>query len=220
MEPMESGLMEQWIADADNHELQLAVHAIGDRANAEVLRMFAALPAHRERRFRIEHAQHLSPALIRQFADTGVIASMQPAHAADDGRWAERKIGRHRASMAYPVRSLLDAGAHVTFGSDWPVASLDPIRGIHAAVTRQTLDGAHPHGWIPEQKITAYEAMLCYTANNAHAVFSEKELGSVGMGKLADLAVLSSEIFTIPPNEIEQVRVEMTVFDGEVIYEA
>jgi predicted amidohydrolase YtcJ len=218
MGPMQDGTMSRWIAGADAGELQLAVHAIGDRANAEALALFEARPGARERRFRIEHAQHLDPALTRRFAEGRVIASMQPYHAIDDGRWAAGRIGARRAAWAFPFRSLLDAGAHVTFGSDWPVAPLSPILGIYAAVTRRTLDGRNPEGWIPEQRIAVEEALRCYTANNAWAVFAEREIGSIAPGMRADLAVLSDDLFTIAPEEIEGVRVEMTVSAGRVVY--
>ena len=220
MQPMIDGSMERSIAGADAHELQLAIHAIGDRANEEVLALIEARPGHQERRFRVEHAQHLDGQLVQRLAAARVIASMQPYHAIDDGRWAATKIGQARASWAFPFRSLLDAGAMVTFGSDWPVAPIDPIAGLHAAVTRRTIDGRNPDGWIPEQKISVAEALRCYTSSNAWALFAEKETGAIGPGFRADLAVLSGDLFTIAPEEIEQVRVEMTIFDGRVIYEA
>jgi predicted amidohydrolase YtcJ len=218
MEAMEDGSMARWIAGADAHELQLAIHAIGDRANDEVLTIFESLPHHHERRLRIEHAQHLDAALIARFANAHVIASAQPAHAADDGRWAASKIGAQRTPWTFAFRSLLDAGALVTFGSDWPVAPLDPILGIHAAVTRRTLDGRNPDGWIPEQKITVAEALRCYTVSSARAVFAERELGTIAPGMRADLAVLSADLFTIAPEEIDRVQVDMTIFDGQVIH--
>ena len=219
MQPMLDGSMARWIAGADEAGLQLAIHAIGDRANEKVLAIFESRPRHRERRFRIEHAQHLGPELVRRFAAAGVVASVQPHHAADDGRWAVSRIGERRAAWAFPFRSLLDAGAVVTFGSDWPVAPLDPIAAIAAAVTRRTVDGGSPEGWIPAQKISVAEALRCATANSAWAVFAEDELGTIAPGMRADLAVLSGDLFTIPPEEIEQVRVEMTIFDGDVIQE-
>lgn len=218
MGEMADGSMARWVADADAHELQIAIHAIGDRANADVLSIFEARPDTRARRFRIEHAQHLDPSLIERFARSGVIASMQPHHAIDDGRWAETKIGYERAKATYAFRSLLDAGAMVTFGSDWTVAPLNPLLGIYAAVTRRTIDGRHPEGWIPEQKITVEEALRCYTVNNAYAMFAEHELGRIAPGMLADVAVLSEDIFAIAPERIGEVGVEMTVFDGEVIF--
>ncbi|HYR29285.1 MAG TPA: amidohydrolase [Thermoanaerobaculia bacterium] len=219
MEEMTSGAMARWVAGADEANLQLAIHAIGDRANADVLALFESRPDCANRRFRIEHAQHLNPELIQRFAASRVIAAMQPYHAIDDGRWAEKKIGAGRARWTYPVRSLLDAGAVVTFGSDWSVAPLDPILGIYAAVTRRTLDGKHPDGWIPEEKITVEEALRCYTANNAWAMFAEHEVGRIAPGMLADIVVLSEDLFAIAPERIEEVRVDVTIFDGKVIYE-
>jgi predicted amidohydrolase YtcJ len=219
MEPMTDGSMARWIAGANAHELQLAIHAIGDRANADVLAMFESLPSFRDRRLRVEHAQHLDAGLVRRIAEDRVVASMQPYHAADDGRWADARLGAARAAWAFPFRSLLDAGAIVTFGSDWPVAPLDPIAGIHAAVTRQTIDGANPGGWIPEQKIAVAEALRCYTTSSAWAVFAEREIGTIAPGMRADLAVLSRDLFTIAPEEIADVRVGMTIFDGRVIHE-
>jgi predicted amidohydrolase YtcJ len=219
MAAMSDGSMARWVDDADAHELQIAIHAIGDRANADVLSIFESRPDIRRRRFRVEHAQHLDPSLIERFARSGVIASMQPHHAVDDGRWAEKKVGRERARSTYAFRSLLDAGAIVTFGSDWTVAPLNPLLGIHAAVTRRTIDGKHPDGWIPEQKITVEEALRCYTTNNAYAIFAEHELGRIAPGFLADIAVLSEDLFAIAPERIDEVEVEMTILGGRVVYE-
>jgi predicted amidohydrolase YtcJ len=219
MESLTDGSMARQVADADASNLHVAIHAIGDRANAEVLSIFESRPDFKTRRFRIEHAQHLNPELIKRFAAGRVVASMQPYHAIDDGRWAEKKIGHRRARSTYAFRSLLDAGAVLTFGSDWTVAPLDPIQGIHAAVTRRTLDGRNPDGWIPEQKITVAEALRCYTQNNAWAMFAENEVGRIAPGMLADIVVLSDDLFTIPPEKIEQVVVDVTIFDGKVIYE-
>lgn len=175
---MIDGSLRNQATDADRHHLQVAIHVIGDRANDETLSIFESQPDFRDKRFRIEHAQHLSPALIKRFASDRVIASMQPYHAIDDGRWAERKIGKERAKSTYAFRSLLDAGAILTFGSDWTVAPLDPIQGIYAAVTRRTIDGKNPNGWIPEQKISVEEALRCYR---------------ILPGMYADLAVLSDD---------------------------
>jgi len=219
MESMTNGAMQKRVLDADAHNLQVAIHAIGDRANDETLKIFEATPDMRERRFRIEHAQHLNDALIKRFAADRVIASMQPYHAIDDGRWAEKKLGHARALGTYAFRSLLDAGATLTFGSDWTVAPLDPILGIYAAVTRRTIDGKNPNGWIPEQKITVEEALRCYTVNNAYAMFMENEIGKIGPGMRADVVVLSDDLFTIAPEKIENVKVDLTIFDGNVIYE-
>ncbi len=219
MEAMTDGRMKAAVSDADAHGLQIAIHAIGDRANDEVLKIYESIPNGRERRFRIEHAQHLTPDLIKRFAADRVIASMQPYHAIDDGRWAEGKIGHERARWTYAFRSLLDAGAVVTFGSDWTVAPLNPLLGIYAAVTRRTLDGKNPNGWIPEQKISVEEALRCYTANNGYAMFREKEIGRIAPGMLADIVVLSDDLFAIAPEKIGGVQVDFTIFDGKTIYE-
>jgi len=200
----------------------VAVHAIGDRANAELLDIYAeAAKANgpRDRRFRIEHAQHLRPADYPRFRELGVIASMQPYHAIDDGRWAEKRIGPQRAKGTYAFRSLLDAGATLAFGSDWYVAPMEPLLGIYAAATRRTLDGRHPEGWVPEQKITVAEAIHAYTMGSTYASFDEQNKGSIQAGKLADVAVLSDDIFSIDPARIEKTRVVLTLFDGKVVYQ-
>jgi predicted amidohydrolase YtcJ len=215
------GIMEERILEADRAGLQVAVHAIGDRANGLLLDIFervAAADGPRDRRFRIEHAQHLKPEDIARLGRLGLIASVQPYHAIDDGRWAERKIGPERARTTYAFRSLLDAGALLAFGSDWTVAPLSPLTGIYAAVTRRTLDGGHPGGWIPEEKISVEEAVRAYTRNAAFAEFSERSKGSIEAGKLADLVVLSRDIFRIPAEAIPEVEVRLTVFDGRVIH--
>ena len=214
-----NGDMKKWIEDATRKNLQVAVHAIGDRANDEVLKIFESVPGHENRRFRIEHAQHLSPELIKRFAADHVVASMQPYHAIDDGRWAETKIDHQRAKSTYAFRSLIDAGAVLTFGSDWTVAPLDPILGIYAAVTRRTIDGKNPGGWIPEQKITVEEGLRAYTVNSAWAMYRENELGAVAPGMLADLVVLSDDIFSVAPEAIEKVKVNLTIVGGKVVYE-
>lgn len=210
------------IEGANAAGLHLAVHAIGDRANDWLLDAYAeaggALIA--ERRFRIEHAQHLSKAAIPRFAELGVIASMQPYHAIDDGRWAEKRIGPERIKTTYAFRSLLDAGATLTFGSDWPVAPLDPLQGLYAAATRRTLDGANPEGWVPEEKITVEEALRAYTAANAFAGFDEADLGTLEAGKLADFVVLSADVLAIDPAAIPQAHVVKTIIGGEEVYSA
>src|SRR5690606_15379266 len=187
-EPSTFGLMvtpedslRRWISAADSAGLQVVVHAIGERANAVLLDIYENVArAHgaRDRRFRVEHAQHLRPADVGRFGRMGVIASMQPYHAADDGRWAGKRLGPERVKHSYQFRSLLDSGAIITFGSDWTVAPIDPILGIKAAVTGQTLDGANPGGWIPEEKISVDEALRAYTSANAYGIYAE---GSRGM---------------------------------------
>jgi predicted amidohydrolase YtcJ len=216
------GKMLDNILGADKAGLQVTVHAIGDRANKTILDIFAEVEKRngaRDRRLRIEHAQHLRPEEIKRFGAERVIASMQPYHAIDDGRWAENRIGPERAKWTYAFRSLLDAGATLAFGSDWFVAPMEPLMGIYAAVTRRTLDGKRPQGWVPEQKITVAEAVRAYTMGSAYAGGDEKIKGSIEVGKLADLVALSADIFKIDPVEIEKTKVVMTIFDGKVIYE-
>ncbi len=210
------------IAGADASGLHVIVHAIGDRANDWLLDQFQAARlanGDRDRRFRIEHAQHLTPRAISRFGPEGVIPSMQPYHAIDDGRWAVKRIGPERIKTTYAFRSLLDAGAGLTFGSDWTVAPLDPLLGIYAAATRRTLDGANPNGWVPEQRITVAEAVTAYTRTNAYASFLDEVLGTIEPGKYADLVVLSDDIFTIDPVAIERVKVDMTIVAGDVKFE-
>jgi predicted amidohydrolase YtcJ len=215
------GLMEKRVLAADRGGLQIAIHAIGDRANAIVLDIFEKAEREngdRDRRFRIEHAQHLRPADIVRFGKLKVIASVQPYHLIDDGRWAEKKIGPERAKTTYPFKSLLDNGVTLVCGSDWPVAPMDPIMGLYAAVTRRTLDEKNPGGWIPEQKITLGEAIKGFTINGAFAQFAEKIKGSIEPGKLADFVVLDRNLFAVKPEEIRDARVVMTIVNGEIVY--
>jgi predicted amidohydrolase YtcJ len=212
------------IIDADRAGLSIAVHAIGDRANAELLDIFAEVAktnGRRDRRFRVEHAQHLRPQDYARFKELGVIASMQPYHAIDDGRWAEGRIGAKRCASSYAFRSLLDSGAKLAFGSDWSVAPLSPILGIDAAVNRRTLDGKHPKGWFAEQRISVAEAVEAYTLTSAYAAFQEKDRGSIEVGKLADLVVLSRDIFAEAERDhIAETTVVLTVVGGRVVHEA
>jgi predicted amidohydrolase YtcJ len=215
------GVMRDRILAADRAGLQVEVHAIGDRANAVLLDLYAETEAKngaRDRRFRIEHAQHLRSEDIPRFAKLGVIASMQPYHAIDDGRWAETRIGHERAKTSYAFRSLLDAGARVVFGSDWDVAPLSPLLGIYAASTRATLDGKHPGGWIPEQKVTVEEALRAYTTSAAYAEFAEGEKGRLATGCLGDFVVLSDDILSLPPGAIERAKVVTTVVGGRIVF--
>jgi predicted amidohydrolase YtcJ len=215
--------LREFILAADRAGLSVACHAIGDRANAELLDIFAEVAKKngpRDRRFRIEHAQHLRPEDYGRFHELGVIASMQPYHAVDDGRWAEGRIGAKRCASSYAFRSLLDAGARLAFGSDWSVAPLSPILGIDAAVNRRTLDGKHPKGWFPEQRITVAESIEAYTLTSAYAAFQEKDRGSLERGKLADLVVLSRDILAEAERDhIAETDVVMTVVGGRVVYE-
>jgi predicted amidohydrolase YtcJ len=213
---------ERWIIAGDSAGLQVIVHAIGDRAIDWLLNAYAeARTANgpRDRRFRIEHTQHVTREGIPRIARDAVVPSMQPYHAIDDGRWAERRIGPERIKTTYAFRSLLDAGAKVAFGSDWTVAPIDPLLGIYAAVTRRTIDGAHPDGWVPEQKIGVAEAVAGYTVDAAYACFMEDVLGELKPGKYADLVVLSDDLFTIDPIQIENVKVDLTMVEGAVVYQ-
>jgi predicted amidohydrolase YtcJ len=214
--------LRRWIGAADSAGLQVAVHAIGDRANALLLDIYDSVArAHgpRDRRFRIEHAQHLRAADIPRFAALGVIPSMQPYHLADDGRWAAKRIRPDLIRTTYAFRSLLAAKARLVFGSDWTVAPLDPRVGIQAAVTRQTLDGKNPEGWVPEEKITLEDALRAYTAANAYGVFAEEVRGMLRAGYRADLVVFESDLTRIPAGGIDQVKVKVTVAGGKVVFE-
>ena len=215
--------LREYILAADRAGLSVAVHAIGDRANAELLDIFAEAVKKngpRDRRFRIEHAQHLRPRDYRRFRELGVVPSMQPYHAIDDGRWAEGRIGARRCASSYAFRSLLDAGARLAFGSDWSVAPLSPVLGIDAAVNRRTPDGKHPKGWFPEQRISVAEAVEAYTLGSAWAAFQEKDRGSLEPGKLADLVVLSRDILAESERDrIAGAEVVLTVVGGKVVYE-
>ena len=209
--------LKQNIKEAHELGLQLAIHGIGDRANDEILKIFDELNV-KGSRPRIEHAQHLSKAAINRFAELDVIPSMHPFHAIDDGRWAEERIGPERIKTTYAFKSLLDAGATLSFGSDWYVAPLNPIAGIYAAVTRRTLDGKNPTGWVPQEKISVEDAVKAYTINNAYAGFQESDLGSIEVGKLADLVILDNNIFEIAPVKILDTKVTYTIIGGEVMY--
>lgn len=207
---------------ADAAGLQVAIHAIGDRANAELLDLYGDLVREhgkRDRRYRIEHAQHLRPEDYERFAEFGVIPAMQPYHAIDDGRWAERKIGPERARSTYAFRSLVEAGARPAFGSDWTVGPLDPLLGVYAAVTRRTLDGAHPDGWVPEQKLTVDQVLRAYTHDAARAGFTDDRVGILRPGMLADIVVLDRSPFDVEPERIRDIAVEMTIVGGETVFE-
>jgi len=210
----------KWVLAADSTGLHIAVHAIGDRANDFILNVFeeAEKKNSADHRFRIEHAQHLSQQAIPRFAQLKVIPSMQPYHAIDDGRWAYKRLDDARLKGTYAFKSLLDAKATLTFGSDWTVAPLKPLQGIYAAVTRRTLDDKNQNGWYAEQKISVEQALKCYTANNAYAGFQENKLGVLKKGMLADLVVLDENIFEIVPEKIIDVKVSRTIVNGKQVY--
>jgi predicted amidohydrolase YtcJ len=213
--------MRDWIMQADAAGLHVMVHAIGDSAIRDLLDIYldvATVNGERDRRFRIEHAQHIHPDDIERFAIQGVIAAMQPYHAIDDGRWADKVIGPERAETTYAFRSLIDTGARVAFGSDWSVAPATPLEGIYAAVTRQTLDGANPDGWVPGQKITVEQALRAYTTVAAYASFEENSKGMLKPGMLADLVLLDRDLTTIAPESIRDARVLKTIVGGKVVY--
>jgi hypothetical protein len=212
----------RWTSGADKAGLHVAVHAIGDRAIRLQLDLFKRVAEEngpRDRRFRIEHAQHIAPEDVPRFAAQRVIASMQPYHAIDDGRWADRVIGPERSKTTYAFRSLLDAGATVAFGSDWFVAPPTPLEGIYAAVTRRTLDDRNPGGWVPEQRIGVEDALRAYTAAGAYASYEEGEKGTLESGRLADLVLIDRDLTRVPPETIRDARVMLTVVGGQVIFE-
>jgi len=220
MQPL--SLMRDRMMKADAAGIQICTHAIGDQAISMVLDLYTdVVKAHRgaERRFRIEHAQHMAEKDFARFAQLDVIASVQPYHAIDDSRWAEARIGHDRASRTYAFRTFLNHGVHLAFGTDWDVAPLNPLLGIYAAVTRATLDGKNPNGWFPEQKLTAAEAVHAYTMGSAYAEFQEKEKGSITPGKFADMVLLSEDIFAIDPVKIRDVKVLKTIIGGKVVWD-
>ncbi|HEX9564999.1 MAG TPA: amidohydrolase [Gemmatimonadaceae bacterium] len=212
----------RWTSHADQAGLHVIIHAIGDRANRTLLDIYERVAREngpRDRRFRIEHAQHIAPSDIPRFGALGIIASMQPYHAIDDGRWAEKVIGPERARGTYAFRSLLNAGATVAFGSDWFVAPPTPLEGIYAAVTRRTLDDRNPEGWVPEQRITVEEALRAYTRSSARASFDEATKGVLARGRLADLVLIDRDLTTVSPESIREARITLTLVGGQVVFE-
>ena len=212
----------KWISASDRAGLQVFVHAIGDLAIHTLLNIYERVTLEnggRDRRFRIEHTQHLLPSDIKRFAKLKVIASMQPYHCIDDGRWAEEYIGAQRIKTTYAFKSLIEDNAVLSFGSDWSVAPASPVMGIYAAVTRSTLDGKNPNGWVPEQKISVREALKAYTKNAAYASFDENIKGTLETGKLADFVVLNENIFKTEPSQIKNIKVLQTFVGGKMVYE-
>ena len=216
-------LMQDRMMRADAAGLQICTHAIGDQGISIILDLYSEIvKAHgeRDRRFRIEHAQHMAAKDFDRFAQLHVIASVQPYHAIDDGRWAEERIGHDRASRTYAFRTFLNHGVRLAFGTDWNVAPLNPMLGLYAAVTRATLDGKNPNGWFPEQKLTVAEAVEAYTMGSAYAEFQENDKGSITPGKLADMVLLSDDIFSIDPVKIRDVKVLTTWVGGKIVWDA
>lgn len=212
-----TGLMQQ----ADDAGLRLAMHGIGDRAIDVIIDQMVEMSGDNTpaKRYRIEHFQHPSAKAIQRIAKHGIIAAMQPYHAIDDGRWAEAFVGAERIKTTYAFRTILDAGGILTFGSDWPVAPLSPMLGVHAAVTRQTIDGNTPDGWQPQEKISVAEALTAYTQSNAYSASDERSHGSIEVGKQADFVVLDANPLAIPTEQIQHIQVLQTFVDGELVYQ-
>jgi len=216
-------MMRDRMMRADAAGLQLCTHAIGDQGISIILDIYSEIEKEHgtaDRRWRIEHAQHMAAKDFDRFASMHVIASMQPYHAIDDGRWAEGRIGHDRASRTYAFRTFLDHGVRLAFGTDWSVAPLNPMLGVYAAVTRETLDGKNPKGWFPEQKLTVAETVSAYTMGSAYAEFQDQEKGSITVGKLADMVILSDDIFSIPPDKIKDVKVTKTFVGGKLVWDS
>ncbi len=215
--------LRELVAAADSHHLQVAVHAIGDHAidtTLDVFQTVAAAHGPRDRRFRMEHAQHIRPASVGRFVRQGVIASVQPYHAIDDGRWAVKRIGTGRLPGTYAFRSLIESGAHVALGSDWPVAPLDPLTGLSAAVQRQTIDGQNPSGWLPEQRISVLQALAGYTAGVAYAGFMESRTGRLAENYYADIAILDTDLLHVDPAKLLDAKVLQTYVGGALRFTA
>lgn len=211
------GDLKRWITGADKAGIQVTTHAIGDEANDIVLDTLAAVAkanGARDRRFRVEHVQHMKPEAVARFKAQDVIASVQPYHAIDDGRWAVRRIGEERLKTSFAFGSLVRSGAHVAMGSDWPVAPIDPLTGLEAAVDRETIDGKNPNGWYPEQRISLAQALRCYTREGAYAGFNDRKMGLIAPGFLADFVVWDHDFFAIDPHQLLKAKVLRTVVGG------
>jgi len=221
MQPI--SLMRDRMMRADAAGLQLCTHAIGDAGISTILDIYDEIAkAHGsgDRRWRIEHAQHMAAKDFDRFAQLHVIASVQPYHAIDDGRWAERRIGHDRSSRTYAFRTFLDHSVRLALGTDWNVAPLNPMLTLYAATTRATLDGKNPNGWFPEQKLSIKEAVEAYTMGSAYAEFQENEKGSIAAGKLADMVLLSDDVLSIGLVKIRDVKVLKTWVGGKLVYDA
>ena len=214
--------LERRVIAADRMGFQIGVHAIGSKGNHWVLNAYEKarqVNGRRDSRHRIEHAQILADADIGRFGQLGVIASMQPTHCITDKRFAEKRIGRDRCRGAYAWRRLLDAGARIAFGTDWPVEPVDPLEGLYAAVTRKDRAGELGEGWFPDQRLTMEEAIRLYTLGAACAEFTEDRKGMIRAGYLADLVMFDRDLLTIPPEQIMQAHVETTIVAGRVVYQ-
>ncbi len=212
-----------WMMRADETGLQLCTHAIGDAGISAILDLYQEIDAahgHRDRRWRIEHAQHMAAKDFDRFGELGVIASVQPYHAIDDGRWAEARIGHDRSSRTYAFRTFLNHKVRLAFGTDWPVAPLNPFLTLYAATTRATLDGRLPGGWFPEEKLTVAEAIEAHTMGSAYAEFQDTVKGSITPGKLADFVLLSEDVLSIPVTQLRNVHALGTWVGGVQVYQA
>lgn len=217
----DTALLRKWVLGADKAGLHIGVHAIGDKANDFILSVYdqaEKVNGQRDRRFRVEHAQHVRPETIDQFAKQGVIASMHPYHLYDDGIWAFKRLDTNRLKGTYAFKSMKEKGVKVTFGSDWPVAPIDPMYGIFAAVTRITGDGKNPNGWYPNEKISVEEALKSYTSTNAYASFLDGRIGVLKEGYDADFTILENDILTIPAEKIKEVKAIRTVVKGREVF--
>jgi predicted amidohydrolase YtcJ len=220
-QPLSKGL--NYFTRADTAQLQVCTHAIGDAGISTALDLYSKVFSEngvRDRRWRIEHAQHMASKDFQRFKDLQVIASVQPYQAIDDGRWAEERIGADRGSRTYAFKTMMQYGIPMAFGTDWPVSPLNPLLGVYAAVTRATLDGKQPDGWYPAQKLSVSEALHFYTHGSAYAEFEDTRKGTLAPGKLADFILLSSDVLTIAPAEIQHVRVLKTWVGGALVFEA
>jgi len=220
---LEKEQLSQLAKKASEGGISLAIHAIGDRANHIVLDVLEEITSNANCQFanlrhRIEHAQHLHPDDIPRFGKLGVIASVQPVHLPDDIDTAEKYLGEERCKTTYPFKTLLETGGRSCFGSDAPVASINPLEGISAAVNRTRLDGTPKGGWYPEQKLTVYQALSGYTTGAAYASGQEDFLGSIEVGKAADFTILNEDILSIPPEKIADVQVDMTIVGGNIVF--
>jgi hypothetical protein len=212
----------QMAVERDRAGFQLAFHAIGDRANRIALDAFAAAAkanGARDRRDRVEHAQIVAPADFARYASLGVIASMQPSHLLDDERWAADRLGPERIKGAYAWRTMEKDGVHLAFGTDYPVESINPLRGVYACVTRELPGGGPPSGWQPQEKLSMDVCLRAYTAGSAYAEFEEARKGTLAPGMLADIVVFPVDITRISPRELLSTRVVMTMVGGKIVYD-
>lgn len=218
----------KYMLDADRAGLQISVHAIGDEANKllmDYVQEMIKQNGEKDRRFRLVHAQVIRPQDMHRIGELHMIAEVQPFHLSDDMRWMEERIGKERSRGAYAFRSLKDSGAILSFGTDWPGTTaaeypINPLVGIYAAVTRQTVTGEPKEGWFSDQRLTVKEAIEAYTLGSAYTNFEEQDKGSISLGKLADLTVLSKNLLTVPPSEYLTTKVLYTIVDGKIVYDS